>query len=63
VTHEGEHRFTILLEENVLRHQIGGPAVLCGQLEYLRSAMSLRNRRASSCTFAAALTRPVIPSD
>ena len=41
VTHEGDHRFTIVLEENVLRHQIGGPAVLREQLEYLRSAMSL----------------------
>jgi hypothetical protein len=41
VTHEGDHRFTIVLEENVLWHQIGGPAVLREQLEYLRSAMSL----------------------
>jgi transcriptional regulator with XRE-family HTH domain len=41
VTREGDHRFTIVLEENVLRHQIGGPAVLREQLEYLRSAMSL----------------------
>ena len=63
VTREGDHRFTILLEENVLRHQIGGPAVLCGQLEYLRSAMSLRNRRASSCTFASVIVRPGIPSN
>jgi hypothetical protein len=41
VTHEGDHRFTIVLEENVLRHQIGGADVLREQLEYLRSAMSL----------------------
>ena len=41
VTHDGDHRFTIVLEENVLRHQIGGPAVLREQLEYLRAAMSL----------------------
>lgn len=41
VTREGDHQFTIVLEENVLRHQIGGPAVLREQLEYLRSAMSL----------------------
>jgi hypothetical protein len=41
VTYEGDHRFTLLLEENVLRHQIGGPAVLREQLEHLRSAMSL----------------------
>ncbi len=41
VTYEGGHRFAIVLEENVLRHQIGGPAVLREQIEYLRSAMSL----------------------
>jgi transcriptional regulator with XRE-family HTH domain len=41
VTHEGDHQFTIVLEENVLRHRIGGDVVLREQLEYLRSAMSL----------------------
>jgi transcriptional regulator with XRE-family HTH domain len=41
VTHEGDHRFTILLEENVLRHQIGGTVVLLEQLEFLRSSLSL----------------------
>jgi Domain of unknown function (DUF5753)/Helix-turn-helix domain len=41
VTYEGDHQFTIVLEENVLRHQIGGPAVLREQLGHLRSAMSL----------------------
>jgi transcriptional regulator with XRE-family HTH domain len=41
VTYEGDHRFAIVVEESVLRHQIGGTAVLREQLEYLRSAMSL----------------------
>lgn len=41
VAYEGDHDFTIVLEENVLRHQIGGAAVLRQQLEHLRSAMSL----------------------
>lgn len=41
VTYEGDHRVTIVLEENVLRHQIGGPAVLRKQLEHLQASMSL----------------------
>jgi len=41
VTQEGEHQFAIVLEENALRHQIGGPAVLHEQLDYLRASMSL----------------------
>ena len=41
VTYEGDHQFFIVLEESVLRHQIGGPAVLREQLEHLRASMSL----------------------
>lgn len=41
VTYEGDHQFTIVLEENVLRHQIGGGAVLREQLEHLRTVLSL----------------------
>ena len=53
VTREGDHRFTIVLEENVLRHQIGGTAVLRGQLEYLRSAMSLPSVKLGIIPFSA----------
>ena len=42
VTYEGDHRFAIVLEENVLRHQIGGPAVLREQLEHLRARCRCR---------------------
>ncbi len=45
VTYEGDHQFTIVLEENVLRHQIGGADVLREQLEHLRSSMSLPSVR------------------
>ncbi len=41
MTYEGDHQFFIVLEENVLRHQIGGPTVLREQLEHLRDAMAL----------------------
>src|SRR5260370_4491888 len=54
VTREGDHRFTIVLEENVLRHQIGGPAVLREQLQHLRSAMSLPSVRLGIIPFSAA---------
>jgi hypothetical protein len=53
VTREGDHRFTIVLEENVLRHQIGGPAVLREQLEHLRSAMSLPSVKLGIVPFSA----------
>lgn len=35
VAYEGDHRFSILLEENVLRHRIGGMGVLRDQLLHL----------------------------
>lgn len=61
VTYEGDHRFAIVLEENVLRHQIGGPAVLREQLEHLRSAMSLPSVTLGIIPFGAdrSLLRPV----
>jgi transcriptional regulator with XRE-family HTH domain len=40
VVHEGDHRFAILLEENVLRHRIGGAHVLADALEHLLMVMS-----------------------
>jgi len=61
VTHEGDHRFTVLLEENVLRHQIGGPDILRGQLHHLLAAMSLPSVTVGIIPFAAdrSLLRPV----
>ena len=61
VTCEGDHQFTIVLEENVLRHQIGGADVLREQLQHLRSAMSLPSVTLGIIPFAAdrALLRPV----
>ena len=61
VTCEGDHRFTIVLEENVLRHQIGGADVIREQLRYLRSTMSLPSVTLGIIPFAAdrSLLRPV----
>ena len=61
VTCEGDHRFTIVLEENVLRHQIGGADVTREQLRYLRSTMSLPSVTLGIIPFAAdrSLLRPV----
>ena len=36
-----EHRYVIVLEEGVLHHRIGGPAVLAGQLRHLLSIARL----------------------
>ncbi|MFJ6566465.1 helix-turn-helix domain-containing protein [Streptomyces sp. NPDC091292] len=41
VIREGNHRFVMLVEESVLRSQIGEPDVMAGQLGYLLSAMAL----------------------
>jgi transcriptional regulator with XRE-family HTH domain len=37
----GDRRFCVLLEESVLRHRIGGPEVMAGQLGHLLSVMTL----------------------
>lgn len=41
VTYEADRRFTILLEENALRHRIGGPDILRDQLRHLLAAASM----------------------
>ncbi|MFF3464098.1 helix-turn-helix domain-containing protein [Streptomyces sp. NPDC001984] len=41
IIREGDHRFVLLLEESVLRHVVGDPAVMAGQLGYLLSVMAL----------------------
>ncbi|WP_424216325.1 helix-turn-helix domain-containing protein (plasmid) [Streptomyces sp. BI20] len=41
VLREGQHRFSFLLEEAVLRHRVGGPNEMREQLEYLLTVMSL----------------------
>lgn len=41
VIREGHHLFVMLIEESVLRQQIGSPEVMAGQLGYLLSAMAL----------------------
>lgn len=41
VLYEGDHRFAIVLEENVLRHSIGGATTMAGQLGHLLVASGL----------------------
>ncbi|WP_406291005.1 DUF5753 domain-containing protein [Streptomyces sp. NBC_00209] len=41
VLHEGTHRFALLVEESVLRYQVGNSAAMVGQLGHLLSIMSL----------------------
>lgn len=41
VLHEGGRRFALLVEESVLRHQIGDADTMAGQLGHLLSVMSL----------------------
>ncbi|RDG35793.1 helix-turn-helix domain-containing protein [Streptomyces corynorhini] len=41
VLHNGGHRFTLVLEESVLRYQLGTPEAMTSQLGHLLSVMSL----------------------
>jgi transcriptional regulator with XRE-family HTH domain len=41
IVHEGIHRFSIVLEEAVLRHRIAAPEIMAGQLGHLLSVASL----------------------
>ncbi|MEU8520872.1 helix-turn-helix transcriptional regulator [Streptomyces sp. NPDC048577] len=43
VVHEGNHRFGLLLEEDVLYYQVCGVTELAGQLRYLHEVMSRPN--------------------
>jgi hypothetical protein len=52
VTHDSARRFEVILEENVLHHQIGGAAVLRDQLEHLRASMSLPSIRVGIIPFS-----------
>ncbi|MGP3920684.1 DUF5753 domain-containing protein, partial [Nonomuraea sp. 10N515B] len=41
VLHKGDHRFVVILEENVLHQPIGGPDVMTGQLGHLLTVSTL----------------------
>lgn len=47
------HRFTMLIEESVLRYRIGGPGVMSAQLGHLLSCTALPNARIGVIPFAA----------
>jgi transcriptional regulator with XRE-family HTH domain len=41
ILHSGNHRFALLVEETVLRYQVGGAGVMTSQLRYLLEVMEL----------------------
>ncbi|WP_433259416.1 DUF5753 domain-containing protein (plasmid) [Streptosporangium sp. CA-135522] len=41
IINTGDRQFAVLLEENVLRHPIGGPETMAGQLGHLLTAGTL----------------------
>lgn len=45
IVREGNHHFTILLEENVLRHRIGGAEVMAAQLGHLLEVAAVPSMR------------------
>jgi hypothetical protein len=61
VIHEPGHEFAIILEENVLRHRIGGNSALRQQFEHLHAAMAVPSVRLGIIPFTAdrSLLRPV----
>ncbi|MEU1664580.1 helix-turn-helix transcriptional regulator [Streptomyces sparsogenes] len=57
VLHEGNHRFTLLVEEGVLRHQIGDADTMAGQLGHLLAVGSLPSVSLGIIPFSAASRR------
>jgi transcriptional regulator with XRE-family HTH domain len=53
VIHEPGHEFAVILEENVLRHRIGGDGALREQLEHLHAAMAVPSVRLGIIPFTA----------
>ncbi|GAA4615831.1 helix-turn-helix transcriptional regulator [Actinoallomurus liliacearum] len=41
VVRDGDHRFAVLVEESVLRYQVGGPETMAGQLHHLLDIMAM----------------------
>lgn len=56
----GDHRFALVLEETVLRFQVGGADVIRGQLRYLLDVMELPSVALGVIPVAAS-TRPLWP--
>jgi hypothetical protein len=53
VISEPGHEFTVIVEENALRHRIGGSGAMGEQLEYLRAAMAVPSVRLGIIPFTA----------
>lgn len=53
VIYEPGHEFTVIVEENALRHRIGGSEAMGEQLEYLRAAMAVPSVRLGIIPFTA----------
>jgi hypothetical protein len=53
VIYQPGHEFTVVLEENVLRHRIGGTGALREQLAHLRAAMAVPSVRLGIIPFTA----------